>query len=368
MKSASELFQEHTARIKSAIALEKTDRTPILLTGDSFCARHMGVKLSDFCKSVKLSHETMLSSVKAMGDVDAVGSTFVAANALPIGYFSKVKLPGRELPEDAMWQIDEQEIMTVEDYDTILKNGWTSFRDDYLTNRLNVSLPSVFAELADMPQMNKNFEDAGYVVYCGAISSTVNEFLGMGRSFPRFMRDLYKIPDKVEAVLDIIQQETVEAIRQQIRAAKPIAALLSPARGASTFFSPKLWERFVWKYLKGLADAIIEEGAVANIHLDGNWERDLEYFKDFPKGTAIFQADGATDIYKVKEVLGDRMCILGDVPAALLALATPDQVYNYSAKLIKDIGPGLILSSGCSIPANAKVENVKAMVAAANGK
>lgn len=53
----------------------------------------------------------------------------------------------------------------------------------------------------------------------------------------------------------------------------------------------------------------------------------------------------------------------------MLTLGTPDEVYNYSTKLIKDLGPtGYILGQGCDIPPNSKVENVKAMIAAATGK
>jgi len=179
---------------------------------------------------------------------------------------------------------------------------------------------------------------------------------------------MYRIPDKVEAVIDVIQQETINDLRQQIRATNSKIVFISPARGASEFYSPKLWERFIFKYLKEVAEAILEEGAVVNFHMDSNWERDLEYFRVFPKGRCVFEADGATDIYKIKEVLGDRMCIKGDVPAAMLTLGTPEEVYNYCSRLINDMGPGFILSTGCAIPVNAKVENVKAMIAAASGK
>jgi uroporphyrinogen-III decarboxylase len=206
------------------------------------------------------------------------------------------------------------------------------------------------------------------VVYSPAVAITVNEYLSGGRSMAKFMRDLFRMPDKVEAVLDVIQQEVVEGIRQQIRATKPDVLFLSPARGASEFFSPKLWERFVWKYIKKTADAIIEEGAVCDIHIDGNWERDLDYFKDFPKGKIVFETDGTTDIYKIKERLGGHVCIKGDVPAGKLVLGTPDEVYDYASRLVKDMGTGFILSSGCSIPPNAKVENVKAMISAATGR
>ncbi|BBB91103.1 MAG TPA: uroporphyrinogen decarboxylase family protein [Methylomusa anaerophila] len=368
MKTNQELLQERKTRLNKAITLEKPDRTPVVLMADAFCASHMGVKLADFCTSLKMQNQTMVNSIKALGDVDGMNAAFAAGPLFPLIFMTYVKLPGRELPENSLWQLDEKEVMLVEDYDTILNKGWGPFMQDYLVKRLNYPLEGIMGELAETPQMVKNFEKEGYCVYSPIIATAVPELLGGGRSMPKFMRDLYKIPDKVEAVLDAIQKESLEILRQQIRATDSTVVFISPARGASEFFSPKLWQRFVWKYLKETVDVVIEEGAFADIHIDSNWERDLEFFRSLPKGKCIFETDGATDIYKVKEVIGDMMCIKGDVPAAKLALGTPDDVYNYSAGLVKDMGPGFILSSGCSIPPNAKVENVKAMIAAATGK
>ena len=83
----------------------------------------------------------------------------------------------------------------------------------------------------------------------------------------------------------------------------------------------------------------------------------------------ILATDGETDLFRAKEILGDRMCLMGDVPAAMLAFGTPDEVFEYSTKLIRELGPkGFILHSGCDIPTNAKLENVQAMLAAAIGK
>ncbi|ADK15178.1 MULTISPECIES: uroporphyrinogen decarboxylase family protein [Clostridium] len=147
-----------------------------------------------------------------------------------------------------------------------------------------------------------------------------------------------------------------------------LGVFIAMGRGCPDFYNPKLWEKFVWKNLKKITDAIIETGAAASFHADSNWKRGLDYFKEFPKGTCVFETDGTTDIYKIKEKLGDRMCIKGDVQASKFALGTPDEVYDYSSHLIKDMGPGFILSSGCDIPANAKIENVKAMISAAAGK
>ncbi|MCP4021842.1 MAG: hypothetical protein GY729_08370 [Desulfobacteraceae bacterium] len=83
----------------------------------------------------------------------------------------------------------------------------------------------------------------------------------------------------------------------------------------------------------------------------------------------VVALDGDTNIFRAKEILDDHACIMGDVPASLLAFGVEDEVYGYCTNLINNLGPnGFILQSGCDIPANAKLENVKAMVAAATGE
>lgn len=368
MKTTQELYNERFTRFKKALNLEKPDRTPVVMMGDSFCAVQQGVKLSEFCKSIEYSNKVIVDSLKYFEDFDGATATFNVARIFPLIFMSRIKLPGRELPDNMLWQLDERELMTVEDYDTIINKGWSSFMPGFVEDKLKVDLGALTEEMAYIPQAMKNVEDAGFVVYSPVVTTTVNEYLGGGRSMTKFMRDLFRMPDKVEAVLEVIQKENLESLRQQIRQLKPTVVFVSPARGASEFYSPKLWERFVWKYIKETADMIIEEGAICDIHCDSNWERDLDYFKAFPKGKCVFETDGTTDIYKIKEKLGDRMCIKGDVPSQKLVLGTPDEVYDYCTRIIKDVGPGLILSSGCSIPPNAKVENIKAMLAAATGK
>jgi hypothetical protein len=309
-----------------------------------------------------------LDSIKALGNVDGTENAFAAATLFPLSVLSEIKLPGRDLPDNDMWQMNERELLSVEDYDLILKDGWAPFYADFIKNKLHIDIDALRAQLADSPKMTAAFEDAGYPVYTTVAFTLVNELLSGGRSMPRFVRDLYKIPDKVEAVLDVIQVGEVKRARDMVRASKCDVVFVTPARGASAFFAPKLWERFVWIYLWQLCSAIIEEGAAVNIHADGDWGRDIDFFKAFPKGTIIFEGDSGTDLRRLREHLGDRVCIKGDVPPALLSHGTPDQVYDYSTKLIKDMGEGFILSSGCAIPDIAKIENVKAMISAATGE
>ena len=84
-----------------------------------------------------------------------------------------------------------------------------------------------------------------------------------------------------------------------------------------------------------------------------------------PRGKALYWFE-QTDLIKAKEVLGDRICLRGNVPASLLNVGTPEQVKEYCRKLIENVGKGggFILDGATGIPDEARPENVKAMAEA----
>lgn len=369
MEMNQELYDKRLNRIQTAIALEKPDRVPVVPHGTAFCANHLGVKLSDFAVDANVSLDTMFKSLTSFGEIDGVQSPVFVAPMLGLAWLSKIQIPGIELPENVPWQVAETELMTLEDYDTIISKGFNSFFAEFQSSRLDNLLEKVGPVFELYPTAVKKFTDAGIVVLAPAMTAPPYEQFCGGRTMPKFMRDLFKIPDKVQAAMDAAMPDVLDSIRIAARGGKPIGAWVGGWRSASEFLSPKIWQRFVWPYMKQIADVYLEEGVIPIFHLDSNWERDLDFFREFPKGKCIISPDHSTNIYKIKEVLGDHMCIMGDVPAALLAVGTPEDVYDYSTKLIHEIGPaGFILASGCDIPANAKPENVAAMIEAASGK
>ena len=206
----------------------------------------------------------------------------------------------------------------------------------------------------------------GVPVLSGGSVTTPFELLCGARSMSPFFFDLIDIPDKIEAVMDAIVPHLAANPCKGALAAGYQSIWVGGWRTAPELLSPQMWRRFVWPYFKRLANEVIDAGLIALLHLDSNWTRELACFRELPRAKCILALDGETDIFKAKEILGDHMCIMGDVPASMLYLDTPDTVYDYCTRLIRELGPaGFILHPGCDIPTNAKLENVQAMVAAA---
>ena len=163
--------------------------------------------------------------------------------------------------------------------------------------------------------------------------------------------------------MDLIMAERREQARHMIRAIGPYGYQVGSWRTAPEFLSPKLWDRFVWPYLKELTEIVVEEGATPVLHYDANWDREIERLKDYPAGKCILFTDGKTDFFRAAKILKGHMCLMGDVPPALLTLGTVDDVKAYCKRLLTEVGPGgFIMAGGCTVPASAKFENVKALV------
>ena len=70
---------------------------------------------------------------------------------------------------------------------------------------------------------------------------------------------------------------------------------------------------------------LIDHGITVFVFYEGIWDKRLKYLAELPKGKTVgwFQS---SDIFKVKEVLGDTMCILGGMPVSMLSGGTVEQV------------------------------------------
>jgi uroporphyrinogen-III decarboxylase len=362
-------YQERADRITRAINLKPVDRIPIIYMATAFSPRYMGMTQAEFVTNPDAPVEVTIAAMDRLGDLDGINMMPGAFQTVKLSllWLSKIAMPGKELPKDELWQVQEAELMTVDDYDFILDKGWNTFLEGYRPKILDMQLYEAHIEWIgkDFSDVPKRFRKAGYdIMACGSTTIPFESLCG-ARSMPKFFLDLYRIPDKVKAVMDVMLPNL---IKMGIRAADLTGVprvWVGGWRSASALLAPKIWDTLVFPYFFDMIDALSEKGILSVLHWDQDWTRDLSRLLEFPAKKCVLNLDGMTDIRKVKEILGDHMAILGDVPATLFATGSPDDIYEYVKSLVRDVGPtGLLLCPGCDGPINTKPENMEAFVAA----
>ncbi|HEC09482.1 MAG TPA: methyltransferase [Acidimicrobiales bacterium] len=371
MTDTETLYEERRRRIEAAIAFEPVDQLPIAYMGMAFAPRYMGMSIADYCEIDQNNTDVTLAALDRMG-----ADLWDGINAMPCGrivpsltslWLSRIDSPGRELPPDSLWQVHEEEVMTPDDYDTILDRGWYAFLDEYLPRVIDpVELrQSQEWVRANIDPVKEQCRAHGYVPISFGSTSIPFEYLCGGRSMGRFFIDLYRDKDRVKAVMDEMLPHMIRSGISVARRSGIPAVWVGGWRSASSLIAPRIWDELVFPYFMEITHALAAEGIVSVLHLDQDWTRDLERFLELPPRMCLLNSDGMTDLRKARELLGDHMAFMGDVPSNLLASGTPDDVFEYVEALIRDIGrTGLILCPGCDVPINAKPENVVALARA----
>jgi uroporphyrinogen-III decarboxylase len=366
-------------RVWAAIRLEKPDRVPINILASAAYATATGGTVADWVSSD-------ISEDKAWAIMDKVwdytgGWDMDLASVPPGGAMStrlslctsmgvKMKLPGVELPDDYTSQAVEEEAIKLEDYDKIAEIGWRRFMfEDYLYRIMDITpeqVANILAKSASrFPKTLDKWKRRGVVTLYPA-GFTLHPFFrfSMGRSLVKFMEDLYYRPTQVEKALKAVTREYIGQIIKSCKRSGSKITFIAEERAEAFFFPLPIFERFWWPYTMEIVDALWSEGIVTWFHLDQNWDKNIPYFKQLPRGSAILATDSITNIFAAKEVLRDHLCLAGDLHPALMSLGKPEDVEAYCKKLIDEVGGdgGFIMGTGCEMPTAVKLDNWRAMV------
>jgi hypothetical protein len=179
------------------------------------------------------------------------------------------------------------------------------------------------------------------------------------------MMDMFQRPDKLHAAMERIMPLTIASGISAIAPGGPPLVIMPLHKGADTFMSVKQYETFYWPTFKKVVMAFVNEGITPILFAEGSYNKRLDIIGDFPKGSVAWYFD-QTDIFKAKEKIGDKCCIIGNLPSSLLMTGTPQQVKEQCRKLIEGCGKGggYILAAGANLD-QGNPENVRAMMAAA---
>ncbi len=366
-------YLEHRDRVLAALRFEDVDRIPFLFSGPAYAPLSVDVTIGDLCTKPDVGLQASLDALvklNEVAEVDGIQATQVGCFPVLLTnqWWSKVRVPGIDIDENELWQVQEEEVMKVEDYDFIIENGLEEYLGVIMPKIQNPDLLATHDAwmAANIPTVAARYRRRGFVPFTGGVVETPFEFLCGGRSLPRFFRDMIRIPDKIEQVM----AQGVELWKNiALGATSGIdvpSVWLGSWNTAPHMVAPKLFDRFVWPYFKELAEFLVDNGILAVLHLDSNWDREIHRMLELPDGgRCIVSTDGTTDIRRARQIIGKHHPMLGDVPASVLSVGTPEDVRDYVKRLIEDLGhEGLIMNTGCDMPFNTPQANAEALVLA----
>jgi len=360
-------------RMEAAVKLEPLDRIPCAPLMDVyFPSRHKGWTTSQGLYNMRKGFHAIVDVYDELGGWDGMILPGYSLPLTPHVYSGvatgKTINPGRELGEDEVAQFVETVALTRQDYDDIINLGWNGFRMK-VKDRFNPYPEEQIIGWTQHQMEQYKYElelwrNRGIRSLCGAITQSPLMILSTSRTLLEITKDIYRIPDKLEAVMEAMLDDLIADTIEAAKITGEPGVMLVMERGGCFYYSLEIYERFEYLHMKKMVEAFAREGLITVMHLDQDYTLNLPYFKDLPAKMVVAELDSMTDIFKAKEALKGHMCIAGDVPAALSALGTPEEVEEYCKKLIDVVGEGggFILSSGCTVPVDCKIENLKAMV------
>jgi len=357
-------------RLQAATALENVDRHPVFPILVTAAPKLYGITQGEAWRKHEVAREAIIRCYREFG-YDFASKPNYFYPQLP-GKFTGAPvrnlIPGKQLGEDDLYQIDERVLFPREDYAKIASRGWNQYwQENYGQMSGKSSEKLVFMQKISNQLFNEDMkicQDRGVPVFLGVAVDSVMMAFSLCRTLTEFTKDLYEIPGQVEAAMRASCDDLIANAVEICRGNGNLLAFIVLERGSGFYYRLEVFERFEWPFLQRYVDAFLAEGITPWLHLDTDWGMNLPYFRKLPKGKCICDLDGTTDIFRAKEILKGHMCISGDVPAALLTLGKPEEVEAYCRRLIDEVGEGggFMLTTGCECPINVKRENLRAMV------
>jgi uroporphyrinogen-III decarboxylase len=405
-KDPGQLLRERAKRLDDVINLRQPDRVPIMMPISYMLAEIGGITKQELIDNPDKCQE-LLEQAALEYQPDSIFGPMPADSRPYLLLGDRMTAwPGHQLAPDNQYQFVEHEFMKAEDYDDFLEDPSDWAIRKYLPRAYEklegfALLPPLAMFVAGsyflsnvagfgMGPLAESFRAFAKVIQAVA-DGTVRVIEGAQRmaalGFPgsvlagagieapfdlmsdtlRGMRgimlDLMQRPDKLLAAEEKVAKFQLEFAISMCKVTGMGNAFIPLHRGSDGFMSLKQFEKFYWPQLKYVMETLIENGIRPVVFYEGIWDQRLEYLAELPKGKSIgwFQA---SDIFKVKDIVGDTMCIIGGMPNSMLAAGTPDEIRARTKKVCEYVGKGggFMMCTGVGEMGGSRPELVRAWV------
>jgi uroporphyrinogen decarboxylase len=205
----------------------------------------------------------------------------------------------------------------------------------------------------------KWIDEYGYLA--GSASSLgPTDVAGLSLGYDTLMRFIYKKPQLVHHLMEV----ATETIIRYLHAFEEIGGKFHRfqiADDSLAFFSPKHFIEFSLPYLQKIFKEF-NSYAVGILHCDTNSTHLLDIISDV--GMHVFNFGPEMDISLVKQKVGDKACIMGNIdPLHIVRKKTTEEVYDEAKRIIEigKSGGGFIMTMGSGTARGTPSENIDAI-------
>lgn len=405
-KTPQQLFAERMARLQTALRLGQPDRIPIQLGFGYMLAEMGGITRQQLHEDAAKEQELLEAAALRFQPDSAMSVYNNPASSLAMGGDRMTKFPGHGLPANGSFQFVEGEYMKPEDYEAFLRDpsdwsirkylprvipglaglaflpplGLAAYGHYALYNLGALKAPPVVEALQTLAKGIEaqaaadaraiasvgRMAELGFAppTFMGSLVEAPFDFMSDTlRGMRGIMLDIHRRPEQLLAAMDKALECQLEWAVAWSKATGVNVSFIPLHRGSDGFMSIPQFEKFYWPTLKALQERLVAAGIQPFVFYEGVWDQRLHYLADLPKGKVVglFQA---SDIFKVKQVVGDTMCIAGGMPNSLLQAGTADEVREFTIRLCREVGKGggFIMTTGIGEMEGCKPELVEVWV------
>jgi len=380
-------YQERLARYVTAMRNKKPDMIPIRPFVAEFTAKFAGYNCQQVTHDYNMAYDAVIATAKEF-DWDAMVASMVyvwtgLTEGIGIEYYG---VPGIRIGEDVGFQYieppEDGAYMRPDEYDALIEDP-----AGYL---LNVWLPRVAKPVTKMgepvtPENNLSFLRGGmgmltYFTSLGDQVQRMREEAGMPsaiagilkapldiladklRGYLGLLSDLETQPDKVKAACEALAPHLFQVAlgSSDPTGTVPIGHWMH--RSCVPFVRPETFKDIHWPTLKPIIQELWRNGRQTLFYAEGSWDYHLDDFATLPERSIVYHVDQG-DIFECHRKLGDRFCLSGGVPNAMLAVGSPDDVRKRCREIIDGVARdgGYIMDASAIVQNDASVENLRAM-------
>jgi len=159
-------------------------------------------------------------------------------------------------------------------------------------------------------------------------------------------------PDGLKADAERMANGAIESNKRAVDAGFDSFILCSDyCYNTGPFLSPDMFREYVTPYLAKIIKGIRDSGAYAIKHTDGDIMPILDQLAECePHGIHSLDPMARVDIKEVKRLIGDRICLIGNVNCALMQTGTDEEVIasaEYAIEHGKPNGGYIFATSNC---------------------